>query len=554
MKERLTDILIAALEEAKRSGRIVYDELPEVNLERPKDPKMGDWASTAPFSLAPSLKLPPRQIAATVVEFIGPDHEILEKVEVAGAGYINFHLAHDVWRGVLREIEAEGERFGRSSLGQGKKVNVEFVSANPTGPMHIGHGRGAAVGDALCRLLEFSGYSVTREFYINDAGRQMKMMGLSVQARYRQILGDDSPFPEEGYAGEYIKEVAQKTIDEVGDRYRSVPSEESLEFFTDFGYKILLDALRKDLADFGVIYDIWFSERGLYQRDEVTKALDTLKEKGFLYECEGALWLKSTAFGDDKDRVLKKGDGEYTYLAPDIAYHLDKLERGYDTLINLWGADHHGYIPRMQAAIQAFGHPKDKLRVLLVQMVALLRGGQPVVMSKRAGEFVTLREVMDEVGSDAARFFFLMRRSDSHLDFDLELAKQQTSENPVYYVQYAHARLAGVLRQAEERGISLPAAGDVDLGLLSLPAEIELMKALDHFPDLVEGAALLLEPHRITFYLQELAGMLHKYYFDNRIIGDDPALTLARLVLIKAVRQVLGNGLRLLGVSAPDRM
>lgn len=554
MKERLTDILLSAIDCARRDGALPCDELSSVVLEKPRDARMGDWACTIALSLAAKLKRSPRDIANIIVANIGTGHDVLEKVEIAGPGYINFTLAKDVWRTVLKEVEEQGADFGRSGTGQGKSVNVEFVSANPTGPMHVGHGRGAAVGDAICRLLEFSGYTVTREFYINDAGRQMNMMGISIYSRYRQLLGDDIPFPEGGYGGDYIRDIAQKAVEEVGDRYRNSSAEESLDFFRDFGYRILLAALKSDLSDFGITFDNWFSERGLYERGEIVKALDKLREKGYTYESEDALWLRSTDFGDDKDRVLRKGDGEYTYLAPDIAYHLNKLECGYDTLVNLWGADHHGYIPRMQAAIQAFGHSRETLKVVLVQMVALLRGGQPVVMSKRAGEFVTLREVMDEVGPDAARFFFLMRRSDSHLDFDLELAKQQNSENPVYYVQYAHARLAGVLRQAAERGITVPRASEADLTLLSLPSEIELLKELDHFPDLVEGSALALEPHRITFYLQGLAGSLHKYYFENRIMGDEPELTRSRLVLIKGVKTVLGNGLRLLGVTAPDLM
>lgn len=554
MKERLTDILLSAIDCARRDGALACDELPPVVLEKPRDVRMGDWACTIAMSLAAKLKRSPRDIANILVARIGEGHDILEKVEIAGPGYINFTLAKDVWRTVLKEVEEQGSDFGRSRTGQGKSVNVEFVSANPTGPMHVGHGRGAAVGDALSRLLEFSGYTVTREFYINDAGRQMNMMGISIYSRYRQILGDDIPFPEGGYGGDYINDIAKKVVEEVGDRYRKASADECLDFFRDFGYRILLAALKSDLSDFGITFDNWFSERGLYERGEIVKALDKLREKGYTYESEDALWLRSTDFGDDKDRVLRKGDGEYTYLAPDIAYHLNKLECGYDMLVNLWGADHHGYIPRMQAAIQAFGHPRETLKVVLVQMVALLRGGQPVVMSKRAGEFVTLREVMDEVGPDAARFFFLMRRSDSHLDFDLELAKQQNSENPVYYVQYAHARLAGVLRQAVERGIAVPRASEADLTLLNLPSEIELLKELDHFPDLVEGAALALEPHRITFYLQGLAGSLHKYYFENRIMGDEPELTRSRLVLIKGVKTVLGNGLRLLGVTAPDLM
>jgi arginyl-tRNA synthetase len=481
---------------------------------------------------------------------------VIERCEVAGPGFINFFLREDYWVQVLKNIEVKGDAYGRSELGKGTRVLVEFVSANPTGPLHIGHGRGAVVGDALSRILEAAGYEVSREFYINDAGRQLQQLGRSIWIRYRQLFDETVPFPSENvYPGEYVTEIAGKVRERDGDRYLSMAEGEAVSLLADFGCGLMLDSIRGDLERIGVRFDTFFSERSLYDQDKVKECIFELEQKKILFREEnGALVLKTSLLGDDKDRVLIKGNGDYTYFASDIAYHRNKLERGEGRLINIWGADHHGYIPRMKSAVRALGYDPETLQVLLIQMVNLLKKGKPVRMGKRTGEFVTLSEVVDEVGNDVARFFFLLRRSDSHLDFDLDLAKSESNENPVYYVQYAHARICSVFRQADERGVSASKSEDVKLHLLSLPEEKELMKFLGTYPEVVEGAAMSLEPHRITFYLQELATRLHAYYFKHRIISEDRDKTDARLFLIGAVRTVLKNALNLLGVSAPEKM
>jgi arginyl-tRNA synthetase len=490
-------------------------------------------------------------------------------------------VRRELWCQVLLQIAKEGDAYGRNDLGQGRKVLVEFVSANPTGPLHVGHGRGAAVGDALANLLQASGYHVVREYYINDAGRQMKLLGASVYARYQQKQGCAVTFPEDGYHGAYIEQVADQIVSRVGTEWLDLPEEEAEQRCQELAYRELLEVIKTDLQSFRVAFDSWFSEASLLSSGAVEQVVEELTRRNFLFQEEGALWFRSSAFGDEKDRVVRKQDGEYTYLASDMAYHRDKLLRGYDLLIDVWGADHHGYIPRMQAVMQACGHPKDRLRVVLVQMVNLMRGGKKVEMSKRAGEFVTMREVMDEVGADAAKFFFLMRSSDRHLDFDLELAARQSAENPVYYVQYAHARVASLFRVAGSRGIAAPKPAEADLEALTDPDEFALVRKLSAYPSVVQGSAASLEPHRIAFYLQELAQLLHTFYFKHRILppaaeGEasdagqfvkdatvssvkhreqlTPALTGARLALMGQVGQVIRNGLGLLGVSAPERM
>jgi arginyl-tRNA synthetase len=506
--------------------------------------------------LAKPESKPPRKIAEIIIGNIEDLDGILEKTEIAGPGFINFFFKHDRWKKTLFDIDAEGARYGLTNIGKGERVLVEFVSANPTGPLHVGHGRGAAVGDALSNLLAAVGFSVQREFYINDAGRQIKLLAKSVYSRYRQMHGKDEPFPEDGYHGSYINEVSASasTSPLISLKFVDTPFEQCEREFADFSKDEMLRDIKKDLGDFGVRFDSWFSERNLLADGSVQRSIEELKERGFAYEKDGALWLRSTAFGDDKDRVIIKQDGEYTYLATDIAYHRNKLARGFTQLVNIWGADHHGYIPRVQAVIQAFGHPKDSLHVLLVQLVAILRHGQPVPMSKRAGTFVTLRDVVQEVGSDAARYIFLTRRSDSHLDFDLDVAKEQSRENPVYYVQYAHARLASLFREAESRGIAVPAREAVDVSLLDLEEEQNIIKALAKYPEVIEEAALAYEPHRLTFYLQDLAGLLHNYYFKHRVITEDAARTGAKLFLMKQVKTVIQSALKILGVTAPERM
>ena len=555
MKQTITEILLEALKRAKDKGDLKLETQPVITLETPKDKNHGDLATTVALTMAKSEGKPPRKIAETILANIQDEEGIIARSEIAGPGFINFSLKQDRWRKTLFDIDDQAHEYGLKDIGRGETVQVEFVSANPTGPLHVGHGRGAAVGDALANLLAAVGYDVQREFYINDAGRQVRLLAQSLHARYQQALGNDVAFPEDGYHGEYIAEVAQDLITAYGNKYLKVPFDQCAAIFTDFGKDAMLADIRTDLEAFGVRFDVWFSEKSLLSDGSVQRSIEELKERGFAYEQDGALWLKSTAFGDDKDRVIVKQDGEYTYLATDIAYHRNKLARGFKQLVNIWGADHHGYIPRVQAVIQAFGHPGDSLHVLLVQLVSILRHGQPVPMSKRAGTFVTLRDVVQDVGADAARYIFLTRKTDSHLDFDLDIAKEQSRENPVYYVQYAHARISSVFREAESRGLAIPTRDTVKIDLLDLEEEQNIIKALARYPELIEEAALAYEPHRLTFYLQDLAGLLHNYYFKHRIIdAEDPARTGARLFLMKQVKTVLQSALKILGVQAPEKM
>jgi arginyl-tRNA synthetase len=554
VKQTLTEILLQALSRAKEQGELKLETQPAVTLDTPREKSHGDLATTLALTLAKPEGKAPRKIAEIIVANIRDDEGIIEKTEIAGPGFINFVFRKDRWKKTLFEIDADGEAYGLRNIGKGEKVLVEFVSANPTGPLHVGHGRGAAVGDALANLLAAVGYDVSREFYINDAGRQIRLLALSVYARYQQALGGDFPFPEDGYHGTYIEEVAQAFQKVHGTEFKNVPFEQCERAFADFSKDAMLADIRTDLEAFGVRFDTWFSEASLLTDGSVTRSLDELKDSKNLYEQDEAQWLRSTAYGDDKDRVVVKKDKSYTYLATDIAYHRNKLARGFKTLVNIWGADHHGYIPRVQAVIQAFAHPKDSLHVVLVQLVAILRHGKPVPMSKRAGTFVTLRDVIQDVGSDAARYIFLTRRSDSHLDFDLDIAKEQSRENPVYYVQYAHARLASLFREAEARTISVPGRDAVDLALLDLEEEQNIIKMLAKYPEIVEEAALAYEPHRLTFYLQDLAGLLHNYYFKHRVITEDLKRTATRLFLMKQVKTVIQSALRILGVKAPERM
>jgi arginyl-tRNA synthetase len=554
MKQTVTEILLRALARAKEKGELKLETQPSIMLDTPRDKGHGDLATTLALTLAKPESKPPRKIAEIIVGNIEDREGILEKTEIAGPGFINFSFKQDRWKQTLFDIEAEGAQYGLANIGKKEKVLVEFVSANPTGPLHVGHGRGAALGDTLANLLAAVGYDVSREFYINDAGRQIRLLAFSVWTRYQQSLGNDVPFPEDGYHGSYIEEIAQAFARDHGSKYLKVPFEKCIDVFGNFGRETMLADIRTDLETFGVRFDTWFSEQSLLADRSVQKSIEELKERGHAYDQDGALWLRSTAFGDDKDRVIIKKDGEYTYLATDIAYHRNKLARGFNQLVNIWGADHHGYIPRVQAVIQAFGHPKDSLHVLLVQLVAILRHGQPVPMSKRAGNFVTLRDVVQDVGADAARFIFLTRRSDSHLDFDLDIAKEQSRENPVYYVQYAHARLASLFREAGSRGIAVPGKETVDVSLLDLEEEQNIIKALAKYPEVVEDAALAYEPHKLTFYLQDLAGLLHNYYFKHRVITEDAARTGAKLFLMKQVKTVIQGALKILGVNAPERM
>ena len=547
MKKDLTRILKQAL---KRLG---VETVSSIEIEVPRQEGMGDLATPVAMSLTKSLKKPPRKIAEEMVNAI-EDKAFFEKIEIAGPGFVNFTFSKEYLYSGLKDLLKLKRDFLRCNIGQGKRVQIEFVSANPTGPLHLGHGKGAATGAALSNLLRAAGYEVVREYYINDAGKQVKLLGLSVFARYQQLHDVEYPFPEDGYKGAYIEDIAREIMKEKRKKYIQSGFEEVSDFFIDYSYKKILSGIKDDLKAFGVDFDIWQSEKELFDSGKVENAINDLRGKGHIYEKDGAVWFRATAFGDEKDRVIIKQDGEYTYFTSDIAYHKKKIDQEYDEIIDIWGADHHGYIPRVQAVIEALGYPKEKLKVILVQMVNLLRGGKPVQMSKRAGEFITLKDVIDEVGADTTKFIFLTRRPDSHLDFDLEVAKTQSSENPVFYVQYANARINSIYKHAREKGIDTGMFSDADLSLLSAPEELRVVKKLLLYPMIFEGAAKAHEPHRITFYLQELSGMFHPYYNKCRIVVEDDSLTGARLALCEAVRIVLKEGLQVLGISAPEKM
>ncbi|MFW6126738.1 MAG: arginine--tRNA ligase [Thermodesulfobacteriota bacterium] len=550
-KKLLRRLITASLNQAREAGTLAIAALPAFEVDTPKQSGHGDFATNAALILASQAKKPPRQIAEMIKNGLAAPEGTLEKVEIAGPGFINFFLTDDYWRQVLPEIWRLGGAYGNSDLGAGQRVQVEFVSANPTGPLHIGHGRGAALGDALARLLTATGYQVEREYYINDVGTQILTLGKSLAFRLRELQGEAVEFPADGYQGDYIKDLARQYLAEHGPPALDSSEPDYLPLGR-YAADLILADIKNDLEDFGVTFDIWFSETDLFDQGWVERSYTFLKENGHLYEAEGALWFAASRFGDEKDRVVRRSNGATTYFASDVAYHLNKFERGYDLVVDLWGADHHGYVPRLRAAAQALGM-KEKLHVILVQLVSLLRQGVPVAMTTRGGTFVTLREVLEEVGKDAARFIFLTRRADAHLDFDLELAKQQNAENPVYYVQYAHARLASVFRLAEAQGLQF-SADQALLPLLSLPEELALCKMLANYPDLVEGAARQLEPHRLTYFLTELAAQLHSYYYKHRFISEDADLTQARLWLVSGVKTILAHGLDILGVTAPESM
>jgi len=556
MKQEIITTVTNAIEALKDQWDI--EEIPPVDAEVPRNETMGDLACTVSMRLTKLLKKPPRVIAEEIVNKIEEQETgLFEKIEIAGPGFINFRFKKEFFHKKLEVILNEKHSVLRTDIGKKRKIQVEFVSANPTGPLHIGHGRGAAVGNALCNILEAAGFDVQKEFYVNDAGLQVALLGQSVFARYQQLLGNDLPFPENGYQGDYISEIAQELKDRDGDLYLNKTFEEIADPVTEYAYKKMLANLENDLKDFGIVFDRWQSEKELHDKGKVKTALDELDAKGLIYEKDGAVWFNSERFGDDKDRVIKKNDGEFTYFASDICYHKDKLDRGFDEIIDIWGADHHGYIPRIRSVLEAFELPKDKFKVILIQMVTLLRNGEPVQMSKRSGNFVTLREVMDEVGADITKFIFLTRKADSQLDFDLDLAKEQSSENPVFYVQYAFARISSLFRQAAERnveGVEGLEVKEFNSALLTEDEELALIKKMLQYPMVFEGAAIACEPHRITYYLQELAGVFHSYYYKHKVIVDDNSLTLARLSLCKGVRTVLEEGLNILGVSAPEKM
>jgi arginyl-tRNA synthetase len=547
MKKDLIGIIQDSL---KKLG---IETIPSIEVEVPPNESFGDLATPVAMSLVKLLKKPPRKIAEELADSV-KNEPLFEKIDIAGPGFINFTFSRGYLYSEMKKLLKYSSSFLQQDIGKGRKVQIEFISANPTGPLHLGHGRGGATGDALANLLSAAGFRVEREYYINDAGKQVKLLGQSVFARYQQLLGTEYTFPEEGYKGRYIEDIAEEIREKYGNAYLQTSFNNVSDFFIDYSYQKILSGIKEDLKNFGIIFDFWQSERDLFKGGEVERSIEDLKGKGLVYEKDGATWFKATDFGDEKDRVIIKQDGEYTYFTSDIAYHRKKIEKKYDELIDIWGADHHGYIPRIQAVIEALGCPKEKLKVLLVQMVTLLRGGRPVQMSKRAGEFVTLREVIEEVGADTTKFIFLTRRPDSHLEFDLEVAKAQSSENPVFYVQYANARINSIFTHAREKALNIDSLHDADLDLLSAPEEIRIIKKLLMYPMIFENAVNAHEPHRITFYLQELSGMFHPFYNKYRIVGDDPALTGARLQLCEAIRIVLRDGLAILGISAPEKM
>lgn len=554
MKQYIEDLLKDVCSQCMQEGILQPATIPEFVVEVPRNKDHGDLATNLAILLAKTEKKPPRDIAQILAMRLKGASTQIEKVEIAGAGFINFFLRHGAWHDVLHRIAQQGDRFGASQEGKGHRVLVEFVSANPTGPLHIGHGRGAALGDALARVLAFAGYDVVREYYINDVGNQMQNLGRSLYLRYLQEMNHQVDFPDGLYRGQYLVEIAQDLLRQQGSRILEMAESQAIAFCTKFAAEVILEGIKQDLELFGVRFDTWFSEKTLFENGSVQRLIEQFRANGLAYEADGALWFKTTAFGDDKDRVIIKEDGTTTYFASDIAYHSNKFERGFHQAIDIWGADHHGYVPRLTAALKAMGHSESALRVILVQMVNLLRDGTPVAMSTRSGEFVTLRQVIDEVGTDAARFMFLTRRSDAQLDFDLEVAKKQSDENPVYYVQYAHARICSIMEFASEKGISMPDTSEASIDLLTEPEERDIIRKLADFPDVVAGSARAFEPHRIAVYLMELVGQFHRYYSRHRVVTDDVTLSRARLYLIRGIRQVLRNGLALLGVSAPEKM
>ena len=550
IKTVLTDAIIKTAKNAIAAGVVKDGTLPEVQLTVPPKKEFGDFASNFAMQSARALRCNPRVLAQYIVENL--DCPYVKKAEIAGPGFINFYLNPDWVYDMLARIVEAGENYGNLPKASDEKIQLEYVSANPTGPLHVGHGRGAAVGSALANLLKAAGYDVEQEYYINDAGNQMNNLARSVNARYLELLGKEIEFPEDGYHGHDIIDTAQRIINKYGDRFLQMEEAERLEEFKTIAYQEKLAALKEDLERFNVRFDVWFSEKTLHEANKIKEACDRLLEKGYMYEQDGALWLKSTAFGDDKDRVVIRDNGVPTYFAADIAYHANKFGRGFDRVINLWGADHHGYIARMKAAMQCMGYQPEQLEILILQMVRLLRDGQEVKMSKRTGQSVTLNELIDEVGTDAARFFFVMRSIDSQLDFDLDLAKKKSNDNPVFYVQYAHARICSIMRQVAEAGIKVQGKGDYKL--LTEPVEVDLIKKLGEYPEMLATAAKERAVQQVAHYVYDLAGLFHSAYNQCRILGVNEDLQQARLAMVMAVGHVVRHALSILGVSAPEKM
>lgn len=587
MKQIVVTVLEQAIESLLKNRALGnLEQAPEISVERTRDPSHGDFASNIALMLAKPARMKPRDIAQAIVTAL-PHHDSIERIEIAGPGFINFQLRQDAFHSAVKDVFQAGDDYGRSTLGANRAVQVEFVSANPTGPLHVGHGRGAAYGAVVADLLALAGFRVHREYYINDAGRQMDILAASVWLRYLESYGEKLTFPSNGYKGEYVLPISESLKAIHGDAFRrsaaeamaDLPADEPLggdkeehidaiverakhllgaqdyRKVFDHGLGMIIADIKQDLSEFGVNYDEWFSERSLADNGSVDQLIERLKKSGHAYEKDGALWFRSTDFGDEKDRVVVRDNGQKTYFASDIAYHANKIARGYDQIIDIWGADHHGYVPRVKAALSALGDDPNKLEVLLVQFAILYRGGQKAQMSTRSGEFVTLRQLRDEVGNDAARFFYVMRKCEQHLDFDLDLAKSQSNDNPVYYIQYAHARVCSVFRELTEKGFTWDQKnGENSLHLLHESHEQALFQMISRFPEVIEVAALSREPHQIAHYLRELANGLHTYYNAHKFIVEDAALRNARLTLVGAIKQIIANGLRLLGVSAPQSM
>jgi arginyl-tRNA synthetase len=586
LKHHIENLIASALAGLEATGALPPAHGAAITVDHTKSKEHGDYACNIALVLAKPARAKPRELAEKILKALPASDKVI-KIEIAGPGFINFFLRPDANHGIIREVMDKRETFGRSRLGAGRKVQVEFVSANPTGPLHVGHGRGAAYGATLANLLDAVGFQVHREYYINDAGRQMDILATSVWLRYLELCGEKFDFPVNGYKGDYVYDIGATLHRENGDKYRhasakvfeNVPADEPkggdkekhidalierakslldsaiYRQVFDLGLHVILDDIRQDLQEFGVSYDQWFSERALVEDGAAERAIERLKKSGHVYEKEGALWFRSTDYGDEKDRVVVRENGQKTYFAHDIAYHMDKLERGYDQVIDIWGADHHGYVPRVKAALAAIGDDPERLHVLLVQFAILYKGGERMQMSTRSGEFVTLRELRHEVGNDAARFFYVLRKCEQHMDFDLDLAKSQSNDNPVFYVQYAHARIHSVFRQMKEKGFAHdPANGDRNLARLAEPHELALIERLARYPEVLEAAATAYEPHQVAYYLRELAYDFHTYYGAHTFLVDDTAVRDARLNLIVATRQVISNGLKLLGVSAPETM
>jgi arginyl-tRNA synthetase len=551
VKASLQNLLKEAAFKGKELGALAFDTLPEINLEIPKDKAHGNFASNLAMVLSKAARKPPREVAQSLIDNFEPN-PYLAKVEMAGPGFINFYL-NDCWLSdVLADILREKDNYGNNSDLEGIKIQLEFVSANPVGPMNVVNARAAALGDTLSHLFKACGALTEKEYYVNDYGVQVYTLGRSLDARYRELLGEKVEFPEDGYQGEYIIDMARQIIETEGDSYLKIPEAKRIELFRDLGYRQILASQKQDLLDYGVKYDRWFSERSLHEAGDVDKIFGVLAKRGLTYESEGAIWLRTSDFGDDKDRVLKTGDGRTTYFTADIAYHLNKFKRGFDLVIDIWGPDHHGYIPRMKAAMAALGIEPDRLEVLIAQQINLIKDGKPFKMSKRRGEFITMADLLEEVGNDAARWFFLMRSPDSHLDFDMDLARSQSNENPVFYVQYAFARICSIFRQAAPEQQTCE---DLESVVDYWDEEEKLLiEKASHFPDLLAEAAKRREPHRLTGYLLELATLFHSYYNKRRFISDDLALTKSRLAVAKALGYIFERGLKMLGVSAPERM